>query len=375
MKRATLAVSPQPQRVFGLGIDEKVQWVVADVIGPRATMTDQMAFGTLAIDVAGSSHPAIDIGAAIAEALYSLRDERPELFQGVAALGVSTIGIVKQHALLSLPRKNFAHSSGAALVDFSEVFEDFFSTAALENLTVLNDASAKALVEHNLAREVSNPDAESTLHLMFDEGVNGGIIVGSRPLASLLNPEMGHIRPRLHPSDYDFDFALGQQACPVHGDCFEGIASGARIRHSWGAGHAETDFNISDLPLRHPAWDIIACYIAQLCLIGTLTLSPTQIILGGTVATGREGDEKSYQRVQKTLWPLIRQKYADLNNGYLFYPEMAADDFIRPAKVTADANVVAALQAARLGPFPEVQNQPINLWTTGRVRVIDNAKR
>jgi hypothetical protein len=361
----------RPRRVFGLGIDEAVQWVVADVTGPAPAVSDTFEWGTFEIDIAGPSKEPCFLEIKINECLQDLRRTRPELFDNVEGLGVSTIGVVNQREkrLRSIARKIWIRadsedlSSPDYLIDFPKLFSPFFQGSSLENLEVRNDATAKGLVEYNLSQNPDASEVESILYLMFDEGVNGGIIVGSSPLSSLLHPEMGHIRPRPH--DLDTGFSLGSKACPTHEFCFEAIASAARIRLSWGEGNPPPlDFNISDLGDTHPAWEIISYYVAQLCMIGTLMLAPELIILGGCVITGRPGDKDSRTRNLANLLPLIHANFTALNGGYLFYDEMAAAGFIQPARVVKNSNVIAALHVACLAAYPEVvKGNPIRHWT------------
>ena len=54
-------------------------------------------------------------------------------------------------------------------------------------------------------------------------------MVGGKLLHGLLHPEFGHMRI---PHDRDADPFPG--ACPYHGDCWEGLASGRAIEARWG---------------------------------------------------------------------------------------------------------------------------------------------
>ncbi|MGA8760911.1 MAG: ROK family protein [Stellaceae bacterium] len=340
------------RRVFGLGIDEKVQWVVADVTSAVAAASDRFESDTFDIDIAGPSPTPRDLEAEIRRHLEQLKGKRPALFRDIQGLGVSTIGVVNQipRRLRSIARKNWIRGKDAGklsfLIDFSNLFRGLFSADVVSLLEVQNDVTAKALVEYHLSNVVysTTSEVERLLFLSFGEGVNGGIISKSAPLSSLLHPEMGHITPRPHP--LDLHFIDGGKSCPAHEFCFEAVASGARIRQSWGGPNYPIDFNISDLPDEHVAWQIIPQYIAQLCMIGTLILAPKRLVVGGCVISGREGDKDSLRRNLRRLLPRIRHEFAHLNNNYLFYDEMRSGDFIQTARVPGGCNppVRAALR-------------------------------
>jgi len=116
------------------------------------------------------------------------------------------------------------------------------------------------------ARGVSN-----CLYLTIGTGIGGGAIVGGQIVHGLTHPEMGHIRI---PHDAAEDPYPG--ACPFHGDCLEGLASGPAIEGRWGAGGR-------DLPPDHPAWVLEARYLALGIANFVCTLSPERILVGGGV--------------------------------------------------------------------------------------------
>src|ERR1019366_4035357 len=116
------------------------------------------------------------------------------------------------------------------------------------------------------ARDVSN-----CLYLTIGTGIGGGAIVGGQILHGLTHPEMGHIRI---PHDATADPYPG--ACPYHGNCLEGMASGPAIEGRWGAPGW-------DLPPDHPAWVLEAQYLAFGIANLVCTLSPERILIGGGV--------------------------------------------------------------------------------------------
>lgn len=132
-----------------------------------------------------------------------------------------------------------------------------------------------------------------SLYLTIGTGIGGGYIVNGKPLRGLFSLEMGHIRI---PHDLELDPFHG--ACPYHGDCFEGLASGPAIQARFGK-RAEA-FSDDD-----PFWDVEAGYIANALANYILTLAPEMIIIGGGV-------------MQKgIIFSKVRAKVEKLLNSYL----------------------------------------------------------
>ena len=130
------------------------------------------------------------------------------------------------------------------------------------------DVNGAALAE---ARWGAGRGQPISVYITIGTGIGGGAIVGGKPLHGLSHPEMGHIRPRRHPDDRNFE-----GICPFHQDCLEGLASGPAIKARWG-------MSLSDLPAGHAAHDIIASYIAQLVATLQSIMEPGRVILGGGV--------------------------------------------------------------------------------------------
>lgn len=132
---------------------------------------------------------------------------------------------------------------------------------------------------------------ERTCYLTVGTGIGGGAVLDGCTLSGRAHPEMGHVFVRRHPDD---DFA---GACPVHGDCLEGLASGTAIRARWGA-------SLSELDPAHPAHAIITEYLAQACVNIVATLAPDRIALGGGVMSAAG------------FVTLIRARFEQLAGGY-----------------------------------------------------------
>lgn len=180
------------------------------------------------------------------------------------------------------------------------------------------DVNAAALGEH---RWGAARGLDTCIYLTIGTGIGGGGLLAGKLMHGLIHPEMGHIRV---PHDLARDPFPG--ACPFHGDCLEGLASGPALEKRWGA-RAET------LPADHPAWELEAHYLALALVNYICTLSPQRIILGGGVME------------QPQLFPMIRRGVQQLLNGYAQSPAILADidAYIVPPALGKRAGVLGAL--------------------------------
>lgn len=151
------------------------------------------------------------------------------------------------------------------------------------------DVNAAALAEYLWGAAQGH---RTSLYFTIGTGVGGGAVIDGRTLRGLSHPEMGHIRLSRHPNDLGF-----AGACPFHGDCLEGLASGPAIIARWGK-------SLSDLPTDHEAHEIIAHYLAQLVVSMQAVFEPGHISLGGGVM-GTPG-----------LIDRVRDEAARLGKGY-----------------------------------------------------------
>lgn len=176
------------------------------------------------------------------------------------------------------------------------------------------DVNAAVLAE---ARWGAAQELSSCLYLTVGTGIGGGAIVSGRLLHGLTHPEMGHIRV---PHDIAGDPFAG--ACPYHGDCLEGLASGPAIEARWGV-------KGENLAQDHPAWKLEAGYLACGIANYVCTLSPERILLGGGVMR------------QSQLYPMIRTELGQILGGYVAkIPEVV------PAQLGERAGVLGALALA-----------------------------
>lgn len=147
-------------------------------------------------------------------------------------------------------------------------------------------------------------------------GIGGGAVVNGELLHGHSHPEFGHMRI---PHDRARDPFEG--ACPYHGDCFEGLASGGAMRARWGRPAEEIEDG--------EAWELEAEYVA-LGLVNVIsTLSPELIVLGGGVPK------------QPALIPRVRKRVAALLAGYVVAPDIV------PPALGDRAGVLGAIELAR----------------------------
>jgi len=184
------------------------------------------------------------------------------------------------------------------------------------------DVNAAALGEW---RWGAGQGLDTLVYLTIGTGIGGGGIVGGQVMHGLLHPEMGHIRV---PHDRALDPFEG--SCPFHGDCLEGLASGPAIEQRWGVrGESLAD--------DHPAWELVAHYLAL--GVGNLicTLSPRRVILAGGVMERRQ------------LFPLIRAQVVSQLNGYVQARQIleGIDAYIVPPGLGPNSGILGALALAR----------------------------
>jgi fructokinase len=130
-------------------------------------------------------------------------------------------------------------------------------------------------------------------------GVGVGLVVDGRPAYGFSHSELGHIRVARKAGD------AWQGACAFHGDCVEGLASGAAIA-------ARAGLPASEIAHDSPVWELVAHSIAQLLHTIVLATAPRRILIGGGVPQGRP-----------ELLPRVRRQLVESLNGYLILDDLA----------------------------------------------------
>lgn len=334
-------------KIFGLSITEQVEWGVAHAV--KGNLVGEIEKGVLPDIPTGNlpHHPGkfVDIENLIRTRLVELQRTRPDLFEDVTGIGVSTIGVVSRRRLLleNVPRKNWKKPNHNHIISFRSLFLEPLKDGAIlfptvndwSQIVVQNDASARCLTE-SIYRSEKSDIAQSLLYLMIGEGVNGAISYRGDLLEMERHSEMGHCLPQLDLADVGFDDR--HSGCPSHTTCFEGVASTARIRREWGQ-------EISDLPHDHPAWDLLTSYIAQFITIGVVTLNPKLVLLGGNTFTGESGIK---------LIDRIRSRFLQWNANYLpdYKDIKSVRKLVERAQFGNGVKILSALTIGCLAAFP-----------------------
>lgn len=108
-------------------------------------------------------------------------------------------------------------------------------------------------------------------YITVGTGIGVGLIVNGSPTRGFAHSELGHIRiPRIAGDEWP-------GACPFHGDCVEGLASGPAIQARLGKRP------VADATPSNPVWHSVAWTLAQLCHVLVCTAAPRLIVIGGGV--------------------------------------------------------------------------------------------
>jgi fructokinase len=184
---------------------------------------------------------------------------------GLAAIGVASFGPV----VLDRESPDWGHIARTPKPGWSGAdISGAFGQACGVPVAFDTDVAAAALAE---SRWGAGREAEAAIYLTVGTGIGGGTVVQGRIARGRRHAEMGHVIPARHPDDRDF-----AGTCPFHGPCLEGLASGPAIKARWGA-------SLSDLPMDHPAHEMIGWYLGGHMAALMAAVAPDTIVLGGGV--------------------------------------------------------------------------------------------
>ena len=180
------------------------------------------------------------------------------------------------------------------------------------------DVNAAAIGEYNYGAGKGCP---TLVYVTIGTGIGGGVLLNGKPHTGNFHLEMGHIQV---PNSDNFE-----GTCRIHGDCWEGIASGPSIEARWGVPSSE-------IPESHEAWKKEAELLASGILSIIANYSPDRIILGGGVMK------------QKHLYQKIHSKINELWNG--FTPLGIISDLIVEPELGSDSGIIGALILGQSDP-------------------------
>ena len=205
----------------------------------------------------------------------------------VDALGIGSFGPVDLHE--DSPTFGSITATPKLAWRFFPILKAFRDALSIP-VKIDTDVNAAAIAEQAMG---AARGLDSCVYVTVGTGIGAGIVMGGRPVHGLVHSELGHYLMRQEGAD-----PTPEGFCPYHKGCLEGLAAGPAMEKRWGVSARE-------LAPDHPAWELEANYLAQMCVNLIMTLSPEKIILGGGVMQ------------QKFLFPMIREKTLKLMNGYI----------------------------------------------------------
>ena len=234
--------------------------------------------------------------------------------QGFDALGIASFGPIDVNPqsatyghILTTPKPGWAGANVALRLREALGIPIAFDT----------DVNGAALAE---MRWGSGRGFADFAYVTVGTGVGVGLIVNGQPTRGFGHCELGHVRvKRLAGDDWP-------GACPYHGDCVEGLASGGALQARFGDRLNETGAD-------DPVWDTVAWTLAQLCQAIVYAAAPHRIAMGGGVIER-----------QPHLLGRIESMLADSLNGYVQLPADGA--YVRAPELGKDAGPLGAIALA-----------------------------
>ena len=179
------------------------------------------------------------------------------------------------------------------------------------NIILETDVNAAALGEYGYG---AGKLSETLVYVTVGTGIGVGILLEGRPHVGNFHLEIGHM---LIPNSDNF-----RGVCEIHGNCWEGLASGPSIQTRWG-------IEASKLSESHEAWEKEADLLAFGLINIISNHSPDKIIMGGGVMN------------QKHLFPMLRSKVGKIWNGYT--PLDSLSQLISEPGLGSDSGIVGSL--------------------------------
>jgi len=184
------------------------------------------------------------------------------------------------------------------------------------NIILDTDVNAAAYGEYNYG---SGQKCRTLVYVTIGTGIGAGILLNGKSHMGNFHLEIGHMQI---PNP---DNSVG--VCRIHGNCWEGLASGPAMEFRWG-------IEASALDKQHVAWE----KQAELLSFGLINIisnhSPDKIILGGGVMK------------QKHLLPMIRKNVEVLWNHYV--PLGSLSSLIVEPELGINSGIIGSLTLTKL---------------------------
>ena len=179
------------------------------------------------------------------------------------------------------------------------------------NIVIDTDVNTAALGEYKYG---AGKLSETLVYITVGTGIGVGILLDGKPHIGNFHLEIGHM---LIPNSDKF-----KGVCEIHGDCWEGLASGPSIESRWGS-------EASKLSKSHEAWEKEADLLAKGLINIISNHSPDKIIMGGGVMS------------QKQLFPMIRSNVERAWNNYT--PLVSLSNLISEPGLGTDSGIIGSI--------------------------------
>ncbi len=225
--------------------------------------------------------------------------------RGFDALGIASFGPVDLHPdsptwghILTTTKAGWSNTDIA-----SRLTQKFSVPVRFET-----DVNGAALAE---LRWGAGRNMRDFAYITVGTGVGVGLVSNGLPTRGFLHGELGHVRVAQRAGEE------WRGACPFHGACVEGLASGPAIKARI------MPIAIEDLAKDDRVWDSVAWALAQLCHVIVCAAAPGAIAIGGGVI---ERQPHLLRRIEEMLVESLgRYMRLPRDEGYVCAPALGKD--------------------------------------------------
>jgi Transcriptional regulator/sugar kinase len=171
---------------------------------------------------------------------------KPEIVSCRSNLQISGLGVGSFGPLVLNPAST---EYGLLVAESKKGWKDVNVIKALSiinsNIIIDTDVNAAAIGEY---RYGAGQNFETLVYVTVGTGIGVGVLLDGKPHVGNFHLEIGHM---LIPNSDDF-----QGVCEIHGNCWEGLASGPSMESRWGLA-------ASELSNSHEAWKKEADFVSK----------------------------------------------------------------------------------------------------------------